>query len=112
MKYALLIHDVPGAWEDLSDDERTAVMGEYLAITNHPGIVGGEQLHGVETATTVRVSDAVTVTSDGPFADTEEFFGGVYLLRADDLDAAIGLASRIPAARMGGSVEIRPVVER
>ncbi len=52
------------------------------------------------------------MTSGGPFADTEEFLGGFYMLQADDLDAAIGLASRIPAARMGGSVEIRPVVER
>ena len=87
-------------------------MGEYFAITRHPGIVGGEQLHGAETATRVRVPDGVTVTSDGPFSDTEELFGGFYLLQADDLDAAIGLAPRIPAARMGGAVEIRPVVER
>ncbi len=111
MKYALLIYDVASAWEGLSDQERDAIMGEYFAVAQSPGIVGGQQLHPVETATTVRVKDGETLTTDGPFADTKEFFGGFYLLEADDLDAAIQVASRIPAARMGGSVEIRPTVE-
>ncbi len=112
MKYALLIYDVPSAWEGLSGQESNAIMGEYLAVAQAPGVIGGEQLHPVETATTVRVKDGDTLTTDGPFADTKEFLGGFYLLEADDLDAAIEVASRIPAARMGGSVEIRPVVER
>ncbi len=112
MKYALLIYDVPSAWEGLSDQEANAIMGEYFAVAQAPGVVGGEQLHPVETATTVRVKDGEAFTTDGPFADTKEFLGGFYLLQADDLDAAIEVASRIPAARMGGSVEIRPVVER
>ncbi len=112
MKYALLIYDVPSAWEGLSDQERDAVMAEYIAAATAPGVVGGHQLHPVETATTVRVKDAQTLTTDGPFADTKEFLGGFYLLEADHLDAAIDFASRIPAARLGGSVEIRPVVER
>ncbi len=112
MKYALLIYDRPGTYEALSDDEREAVFGEYFAIAEAPGVVGGEQLQPVETATTVRVQDEQTLTTDGPFADTKEFFGGYYLLEADDLDAAIEMASRIPAARLGGSVEVRPVVER
>ncbi len=112
MKYALLVYDVPSAWQGLSDEESDAVMGEYIALAQAPGMVGGEQLHPVETATTIRVKDGETLTTDGPFADTKEFLGGFYLLEADHLDAAIDFASRIPAARLGGSVEIRPVVER
>ena len=112
MRYALLIYDRPGGWTDLSDDERKAVYGEYFAISETPGIVGGAELHPVETATTVRVQDGRTLTTDGPFADTKEVFGGYFLFEADDLDAAIEIAARIPAARMGGSVEVRPVVER
>ena len=112
MKYALLVYDVPSAWQGLSDQESDAVMGEYVAVAQAPGVVGGEQLHPVETATTIRVKDGETLTTDGPFADTKEFLGGFYLLEAEHIDAAIEIASRIPAARMGGSVEIRPVVER
>lgn len=112
MKYALLIYDVASAWDDLSEDEARAVMGEYAAVTQTPGVVGGEQLHPVETATTVRVQDGRTLTTDGPFADTKEFLGGFYLFEAPDLDAAITVAARIPSARMGGSVEVRPIVER
>lgn len=112
MKYALLIYDVPGSWGDLSDEERHAVYGEYFAISQAPGVVGGAQLDAVETATTVRVQGGQTLTTDGPFADTKEIFGGFYMLEADDLDAALEMAARIPAARMGGSVEVRPVVEQ
>jgi hypothetical protein len=75
-------------------------------------VVGGDQLHPVDAATTVRVANGETVTTDGPFADTKEVLGGYYVVEADDLDAAIAIAARIPAARLGGSVEIRPVVER
>ena len=112
MKYALLIHDKPGAYDALSPSEYESVFGEYFAISQAPGVYGGAQLQGVETATTVRVHDGETLTTDGPFADTKEVFGGYYLLDADDLDKAIELAARIPAARMGGSVEVRPIVER
>jgi hypothetical protein len=73
-------------------------------------VVGGASLHPVETATTVRVQDGKTLVTDGPFADTKEVFGGFYLVEADDLDQATEIAARIPAARIGGSVEIRPVV--
>lgn len=102
MKYALLIYDVPEAWEGLSEEERQAMLGEYVAVAQTPGIVGGEQLQPVETATTVRVKDGQALTTDGPFADTKEFFGGYYLLEAEDIDAAIEIAARIPAARVGG----------
>jgi hypothetical protein len=112
MKYALLIYDLPGNYDDLTDSEREAVSGEYFAISEAPDVYGGAQLRPTETATTVRVEDGQTLTTDGPFADTKEFLGGYYLLEANDLDRAIELAARVPAARMGGSVEIRPIVEQ
>ena len=114
MQYMLLIYsgDTPEKWDSLSEDGQKAIMGEYLAISQSPGVTGGDQLQPAETATTVRVDDGRTLTTDGPFAETKEALGGYYLLNADDLDAAIEVASRIPAARLGGAVEVRPVVER
>lgn len=113
MKYMLLIHTNagPGGFETLSEAEQQAISGEYMEISRAPGIVGGDQLQPANTATTVRVQDGRTLTTDGPFADTKEELGGYYLFEAGDLDAAIELAARIPAARMGGAVEVRPVVE-
>jgi hypothetical protein len=112
MKYALLIYDSGEAWERLSEEERNAVYGEYFAVAQAPGVYGGAQLQPVETATTVRVEDGQTLTTDGPFPEMKEFFGGYYLVEADDIDGALELAARIPAARMGGAVEVRPLVER
>ena len=111
MRYALLIYETPGAYDALGDEERAQVTGEYAAIARDDRVVGGAQLQPVQTATTVRVQDERVLTTDGPFADTKEVFGGYYLLQADDLDAALEVARRIPAARMGGSVEVRPLVE-
>jgi hypothetical protein len=111
MQYALLIYVKPGADDGLSDAEQHAVSQEYLEIRKDPRVVGGAHLEPVQTATTVRVAGGETLVTDGPFADTKEVFGGYYLLEADDLDAAIEIAARVPAARMGGSVEIRPMVE-
>ena len=110
MQYALLIYSKPGAAEALSADEQEANHQEYLDIRQLPGVVGGAALYPVETATTVRVQDGQTLVTDGPFADTKEIFAGFYLVEADDLDQATEMAARIPAARIGGSVEIRPVV--
>ena len=87
-------------------------MEEYLAIRRAPGVVGGEQLQPVETATTVRVQDGQALLTDGPFVDAKEHLGGYIVVEADDLDAVLELAARIPAARMGGAVEVRPLVER
>jgi hypothetical protein len=114
MKYMLLIHPGSGndEWDRLSEDEQNSVMEEYFAISQAPGVTGGDQLQPAATATTVRVQDGQTLTTDGPFAETKEELGGYYTLEADDLDAAIELAARIPAARLGGAVEVRPVVER
>jgi hypothetical protein len=114
MKYMLLIHSSEAAaeFEALPEDEQNAVFEEYMAISREPGILDGNQLQPTTTATTVRVEDGRTLTTDGPFAETKEALGGYYLFEADDLDTAIELAARIPAARMGGAVEVRPVVER
>ncbi len=118
MKYMLLIHQgaapTPRSddWERLSEDEKGAVYGAYKAISETPGVSPGLQLEPPETATTVRVQDGRTLTTDGPFAEIKEAIGGFLFFEADDLDAAIELAGRIPAARFGGAVEVRPVVER
>ena len=117
MKYMLLIHQgatpLPGSdgWESLSEDEKGAVYGAYTAINETPGVNPGLQLQPPEAATTVRVQDGKTLTTDGPFAETKEAIGGYLLFEAEGLDAAIELASRIPAARMGGAIEVRPIVE-
>jgi hypothetical protein len=119
MKYMLLIYQgttpVPGtdAWEQLSHEEQGAVYAAYKAVNETPGFTPGSvQMDSPETATTVRVQDGRTLTTDGPFAEIKEAIGGFAFYEADDLDAAIDLASRIPAASMGGAVEVRPVVER
>ena len=112
MQYALLIYSKPGSHEALSEQEFQAALGEYGALTNDPRCVTSAQLQPIETATTVRVQNGSALTTDGPFADTKEVFGGYYVFEAQDLDEAIELAGRIPAARLGGSVEVRPVVER
>jgi hypothetical protein len=114
MKYMLLIYSAtaPEEFERLPEDQQKAIFGEYMAISEAPGVIGGDQLQPADTATTVRLEDGRTLTTDGPFAETKEILGGYYLLEADDLDAALEVAGRIPAARMGGAVEVRPVVER
>ena len=110
MKYALLIQEQPGGTEGFSDSEREAISAEYFELREEPGVYGGAHLQPAETATTVRVKDGETLTTDGPFANTKEVIGGYYLLEADDIDKAIELAARVPAARLGGSVEVRPIV--
>ena len=112
MKYATLIYSKPGSHEALAEEEYNAVFAEYMALVDDPRCVSSGQLEPVETATTVRVQDGNTLTTDGPYADTKEVFGGYYIFEADNLDEAIDLASRIPAARLGGAIEVRPVVEQ
>jgi hypothetical protein len=114
MQYMALIYsgDAIEAFDRLSEDEQKSVLGEYFAISEAPGVTGANQLQPPTTATTVRVEDGNVLTTDGPFAETKEALGGYYLFEADDLDAALELAARIPAARMGGAIEVRPVVER
>src|SRR4051812_40533025 len=106
MQYALLIYIDPEAGSDASDEERRAITAEYMELRADPRMFGGGHLRPAETATTVRVVDAKPLITDGPFANTKEVFGGFYLLEADDIDAALELAQKIPAARQGGGVEI------
>src|SRR5271155_338458 len=114
MQYMLQVYtgESMAGWEQLSEEEQSAITAEYMAIMQTPGVSAGAQLQPAMTATTVRVQDGATLTTDGPFIETKEELGGFYLLDADDLDAAIALAARIPAARLGGAVEVRPLVER
>jgi hypothetical protein len=118
MKYMLLIHQVdaptprdPDAWAKLSEEEQQAVFADYQAINQTPGVTPGMGLQAAETATTVRVEDGRTLTTDGPFVAVKEALNGYLVYEADDLDAAIELAARIPAARLGGAIEVRPIQE-
>ncbi|MEA2481924.1 MAG: hypothetical protein QOJ07_3846 [Thermoleophilaceae bacterium] len=111
MKYMLLIYAHDTEWDSLSEDEQNGIHGEYMAIQQEPVVQGGEQLQPAATATTVKVEDGGTLTTDGPFVETKEELGGFYLVDAPDLDAAIEVAARIPAARRGGAIEVRPIVE-
>jgi hypothetical protein len=117
MKYMLLIHQgttpLPGTpeWDGLSEDEQKAVYADYQAINETPGTEPGARMQPPETATTVRVQDGKTLTTDGPFVELKEAVGGYFILEADDLDAAIEIASRVPAASMGGAIEVRPIQE-
>ncbi len=118
MKYMLLIHQGstptprdPEAWARLSAEEQQAVFADYKALNETPGVTPGLALADPDTATTVRVEDGRTLTTDGPFVELKEAIGGYLLFEADDLDAAIELASRIPAASMGGAIEVRPIAE-
>ena len=116
MKYMLLIHQgeaptpySPEEWGRLSPDEQQAVYAAYQGINDTPGVSPGVQMQPPETATTVRVQGGKTLTTDGPFVAVKEALGGYLFFEADDLDAAIELASRVPAASMGGAVEVRPL---
>jgi hypothetical protein len=118
MKYMLMIHQGttptpldPEAWATLSEDEQQAVYADYQAVNQTPGVTPGNGLQPPETATTVRVQDGKTLTTDGPFVETKEALNGYLIYEADDLDAAIELAARIPAARLGGAIEVRPIME-
>jgi hypothetical protein len=114
VKFLLLINNGdaptpldPDAWDRLSQDEQNAVYAGYQAINETPGVTPGLQLQPEMRATTVRVKDGETVRTDGPLVDVHDAFAGYMFYEADSLDAAVELASRIPAAQMGGAVEVR-----
>jgi hypothetical protein len=118
MKYILLIHQGdtptprdPEAWGRLPQEEQNRVFADYKALNETPGVTPGVQMDEPDTATTVRVQDGRTLTTDGPFVEIKEAIGGYLIYEADDLDAAIELAARIPAARLGGAIEVRPIAE-
>jgi hypothetical protein len=114
MQYVMLIYQgstpLPSSpeWEQLSEDEQQQVYADYAALTATPGVTGGVPMGLPEDATTVQVHDGKTLTTDGPFVESKEAVGGYFVLEADDLDAAIEVAAKVPAARLGGAIEIRP----
>lgn len=116
MQYALLIYTKPGTLEALSPAEREALSAEYYGLRDEPGMLGGAALQPVTTATTLRQQPGAgageLLVTDGPFADTKEVFGGFYLFEAENLDQATEMAARIPALRLGGAIEVRPLMGR
>ena len=112
MQYALLIYDDPKSWEDVTPEEMQSIYGEYMAVSELPATTGGAQLQPTDKARSVRVKNGSPVVTDGPFAETKEILGGFYLIEAGSSAEAEEIAARIPSARMGGTVEVRPLVER
>jgi hypothetical protein len=114
MRYMLLIYESEANLQKMTEEDGNRIMGEYMAFTDDirrsGQYVAGAPLQPTPSATTVRVTNGKTLTTDGPFAETREQLGGYYLVEAKDLNEAIGLAARIPAARTG-SIEIRPIME-
>ena len=115
MKYVMLIYQgttplpsSPDAWATLSEDEQKAVWADYATINQTPGVETGLPLGLPEKAKTVRVKDGKTVASEGPFVNTMGAVGGYLIFEAESMEAAIELAGRVPAARHGGAVEVRP----
>src|SRR5213079_2744474 len=113
MQYMLLIYGAGDSWQELTPEQQQQIGAEYFTFTEElraaGKMVAGDALQPTSTATSVRVRDGETLTTDGPFAETKEVLGGYYLIDAENLDAAVELAARIPAARMGGAVEVRPL---
>jgi hypothetical protein len=110
MQYVILIYqgDALARQAALPEEEQKQVYADYGALNKDPRVTVGVPLGLPENATTVRVEDGKTLTTDGPFMEAKEALGGYFVLEADDLDAAIELATKIPAARFGGAIEIRP----
>jgi hypothetical protein len=114
VQYAILIYsdEARDTFDSLPEADQQAIMGEYFALSESSAAVGGAQLQPGATATTVRVDNGNVLTTDGPYAETKELLGGFYLVEVEDIDAALEFAAKVPAARMGGLVEVRPLVER
>src|SRR5215813_12900789 len=114
MQYILLIYENEQNWSTLSEAEAGTEMGEYVAFSESIAKSGhykaGAQLQPIKAATTVRVRNGKRQTTDGPFAETREQLGGYYLIEANNLDEAIGIAERIPGSRTG-SIEVRPIMQ-
>ncbi|HEX4016788.1 MAG TPA: YciI family protein [Frankiaceae bacterium] len=110
MQYALMIYAEPAYGDALPEAEREKVRAEFHALLSDERVVEAARLQPAETATSVRVVGGQTLMTDGPFADTKEVLGGFAVIEAANLDDAVELASRIPVARYGGAIEIRPVV--
>jgi hypothetical protein len=113
MQYMLLIYSPPSDWQSLPAEQRQAVMEAYGSFTEElqtsGKLVAGDALQPVSTATSVRVRDGETLTTDGPFAETKEVLGGYYLIDVETLDEALEWGAKIPGAQFG-TIEVRPVV--
>ncbi len=113
MQYLLLIYGDQNGWESMSEEERGQIFQAYGSFTQDleqsGAMVGGNALQPTQTATTVRVRNDETLTTDGPFAETKEQLGGYYLVNVDSLDEALEWAAKIPGARHG-AIEVRPVM--
>jgi hypothetical protein len=112
MQYVLLIYDDPSVWAKVPPEDYPKLYEEYGAIAQLSSTKGGAQLQPVDTARSVRVNGGKQIVTDGPFAETKEVLGGFYIIDAGSRAEAEEIAARIPSARMGGTVEVRPVVER
>lgn len=114
MRYLLLIYSAPGAGPEPGSPEAEAEMAEWYAYTQElqeAGVLlGGEPLHGTETAITVRSRDGEVSRTDGPFAETKEVLGGFYMIDVADINEAAAWAEKLPSTRYG-STEIRPIME-
>ena len=111
MQYMLLVYDDPKSWPEFSDEEYGKIYAEYAAVAQLANTKESAQLQPADKARSVRVKDGERVVTDGPFAETKEVLGGYYLVEAGSTDEAEAIAARIPSARLGGTVEVRPVVE-
>ena len=113
MQYMLLIYNPPGDWESLPAEQRQQVHEAYGTFTEElrgsGKLVGGDALQPISTATSIRVRDGETLTTDGPFAETKEVLGGYYLIDVDTIDEALEWGAKIPGAQYG-TIEVRPVV--
>ena len=113
MQYILLVYDDPKAWPDgeVSEEQMKGIYEEFGVVARDKATKHSAQLHPTETGKTVRIKNGKTLVTDGPFAETKEALGGYYLVEADSIEAAESLAAKIPSARLGGSVEVRQVVD-
>ena len=111
MKYALLVYAADSIWQDMPDALRDQVWSEFLAVTTRDDITTAVRLQPTTTASTVRIVDEERLVTDGPFIESKEYLGGLYVLDAENLDVALDVAAQLPAARYGGAVEVRPLRE-
>jgi hypothetical protein len=112
VQFIALIHNDEASWQELSDDERSEVYAGYMSLSEDARAAGvmvdGSELAPTSAATTVRVRDAQTLVTDGPYADIKEALGGYFLFECGSIDEAVDWAARIPAAAQG-AIEVRPV---
>ncbi len=109
MKYALLVYDNPGSWGSISTEQKRALHGEYHAVAAAPGMIGHYRVRQPQKTETVRVTEGQTVTAEEP-SPARENLQAFYLFESDDHDSVLEVAARIPAARMGGAVEVWPLI--